>query len=156
MKLPKLPEGKYRELRRRLDEYVLAEHMRRSEVRDILLRLVCELEQPFSAGQLVELAEAEHVSQASVYNIIRLFLKARILHIVSRESTREHAMYEILAGKSSTIELKCIHCGRQQRLTCKPIVNAIMAYHVNNFDIRRFSLFLYGECKTCRSYKRLY
>jgi Fe2+ or Zn2+ uptake regulation protein len=156
MKLPNTAEGKYQELKRRLDEYVAACNMRHSEVRNIVLRVVCGLEQPFTAAQLIEAASVERVSTASVYNIIRLFVKARILHTVNRDSTREHAKYEILAGKSNTIQLFCTRCGRELKFSSKPIANAIKAYHVNNFDMHRFSLFLYGECKVCRSYKRLF
>jgi Fe2+ or Zn2+ uptake regulation protein len=146
----------YAVLKQRLDEYVEQEHMRRSQVRDMVLQAICQLPQPFSASELTEKVAEQRVSTASVYNIIRLFVKARILQCVSRESTREHARYEVLTGDARIITIKCWRCGREKQITSQPITNAIKAYRIPNFNIKRYTLFLYGECKVCRSYKRLF
>lgn len=158
MKSPKISEGKCKELKNRLDEYIrtCGKRIHYSEVRYVMLRVVCDMEQqPFTTKQLAEAAEREHISRSTVYNVIQFFVKARILQVVNRDTTREHAMYEVLVGKSSHIELKCIRCGRHQRLAIKPIMNVIKEHKFNNFEMHRFSLYIYGECRSCRSNKRL-
>jgi Fe2+ or Zn2+ uptake regulation protein len=153
---PRSAENKASEMQRRLDAYVEEHNMRRSPTRDLVLAEACKLPQPFAASELIEAAEKQHISMPTVYNVLQLLIKARILLKVNRDSTREHAMYEILAGKSYTIQMYCTRCGRVTPVQSKVLNNAIKAYKFNNFNLQRFSLFVYGECKVCRSYKRLY
>ncbi|MBR6018359.1 MAG: transcriptional repressor [Paludibacteraceae bacterium] len=148
-------ETKYPELKRRLDAYVRENSMRQSPKRDQVLQAACELGQPFAASQLIEAVEPLNITGATVYNILSLFVQARILHTVHRESTREHAQYEVIAGRSSFIQIKCSRCGRETTISSKPIANAIKMTKIFNFETQRYSLFLYGECKKCRSTKRL-
>ena len=130
--------------------------MRHSPTRNMVLEEACKLPQPFSAAELIEAVTPLHISVPTVYNVLQLLSKARVLCKVNRDSTREHAKYEIIAGKSYTIQIFCTRCGRVGQVQSSVLNNAIRDYKFNNFTMNRFSLFVYGECKSCHGYKRLY
>ncbi len=143
-------ENKIGEMQRRLDVYTVSHQMRKSLVRNKVLAAACKLQQPFTAYQLVEAANKLKISQATVYNVIQLLNQAQILHKVNRDTTREHAQYEIVAGRSYRIQICCSRCGRVATVKSSVLNNAVKAFKFNNFEMQRFSLFVYGECKVCR------
>lgn len=138
---------------KRLNEYISAHHMRHTQERLTVLRCICELEPPFTADQLVELAAKEFISQATTYNAIRLFLDAHILNELQRPGYGGKAAYEVQLVQKDTIRMICKKCGREVALADKAISALVKQRRYSNFEMAHFSLYVYGECKVCRRLK---
>lgn len=134
----------------KLDAYLVSHRLRHTQERYILLQALCEMEQPFIAGALVEVARSQHISQATVYNSIALFVSAQILHCVGREYGRAGAKYELITDGTIHMELICKRCGRVSRFRDVAIENLVRARRYSNFNLQHYSFYVYGECKTCK------
>lgn len=140
----------YKTVQDKLDEYVNANGMRASQVRNMVLEQACLLPQPFTAEQLAEACKAERISVGTVYNSLNIFLLARILHAINRQRGQSATEYEVTAGTNSRMQVICCRCGRQTEFHDKAVERLVREHGFANFNVRRFSLFIYGECKLCR------
>lgn len=143
-------EKDYIAAKAKLDDYVDAHHMRHTQEREMLLKALCEMEQPFAVKALLASAEEQHISQGTVYNTLALLVSAQILHCVKRGYGREQAEYELLTNAQTHLELVCRRCGRVAKFKDVAIENLVRARKYSNFTLRSFSLYVYGECKTCK------
>jgi len=134
----------------KLNEYVAEHHMRKSQVREMVLEQVCALPQPFTAEQLVQACAAERISQGTVYNTLDLFIKAQILHIFDRQYGNNTALYEVIPGRQVHLQVRCSKCGRISEIRDQAIDHLIRVRKYPNFELQRYSLLVYGECKHCR------
>lgn len=139
----------------KLNAYIAEHGLRHTIEREMVLEEACRLPQPFTTGQLIEQMEKRHVSKATVYNVVQLLGLARILQCVHRASTRERVQYEIITQQTQRMQLKCTKCGRVAEFYDVAIINLVRARKYNNFNMQSFSLYVYGECKLCRSPKRI-
>lgn len=144
----------------RLDAYIKAHHaMRITEERSTVLRRICELGNPFTVEMVIKATEKDFISYATVYNSLRLFQKARMVHALGkqyRQSERDmeietHAQFELADTGLSQLQLVCTRCGRVAEFKDARISGVLEAGKYNNFNMARYSVFLYGECKFCRS-----
>lgn len=135
---------------KQLNAYVHTNGLRPSRVRAMVLEQICQLEQPFTAEQLVEACQTERISTATVYNSIKLFVTARILHESERQRGRTASEYELIAGKPQRMQMVCTKCGRVTEIRDKAIERLVKERKYSNFTMQHFSLFIYGECKICR------
>lgn len=147
-------KNKKAELMRRLQEYIQSHHMRETAARNKVLEEACNLHQPFVASELIEAATNRGVALGTVYNSLATMEKAGVVQKVSNDTTRMRAKYELIIGKAYSMRLICITCGRSSMLKSAIINNAIRGYKFNNFDLHKYSLYLYGECKSCRCEER--
>lgn len=137
----------------RLNAYIASHEMRFSPVREVVLEQACLLPQPFTADQLIEACLTEHVSQGTVYNCIRLFLDAQILHANERQRGRTSTEYEVITGNITRAQIICQKCGRVSNFRDPAIERFVRERKYSNFNIQHFSLFVYGECKRCKQKK---
>ena len=140
----------YKAAQDKLDAYIRENGMRASKVRNIVLEQVCQLSQPFTAEQLVEACAVERISIGTVYNSLNLFLLARILHAINRQRGKTATEYEIVTGSVPHMQVVCTRCGRMTEFHDKAIARLVQERSYANFNVQRFSLFVYGECKICR------
>ena len=140
----------YKAAQDKLDAYIRNNGLRASKVRNIVLEQACQLQQPFVAEQLVEACAAERISVGTVYNALNLFLLARILHAINRQRGKTATEYEIVAGSVTRMQVVCSRCGRVTEFHDKAISRLVQERAYSNFNLQRFSLFVYGECKICR------
>ena len=133
-----------------LSAYVRQHQMRPSRVRDMVLERACQLQQPFTAEQLVQACADERISVATVYNALDLFILARILHAIDRQRGKAATEYAFIVGKSMRMQILCTKCGRVTDIKDKAIERLIKERKYSNFEMQHFSLFVYGECKVCR------
>ena len=140
----------YKAAQEKLDRYVRENGMRVSPVRNIVLSLICQLPQPFTAEELKIACEAERISVGTVYNTLNLFISARILHAIERQRGKAATEYELIIGSQARMIVICERCGRQTELHDKAIDRLVRERRYSNFKMQHFSLFVYGECKICR------
>lgn len=134
-----------------LDAYVHEKAMRPSRVRNMVLEAACALPQPFTAAKLVEACKAERISVGTVYNTLNLLILARVVHAIERQRGRAATEYEVTATAQQVhIQMICTRCGREVELHDKAITRLVQERKYSNFNMRSFSLFVYGECKLCR------
>lgn len=124
--------------------------MRVSSVRNTVLEMVCQLPQPFTAQQLVSACEPERISVATVYNVLDLLVDAQVLHATSRQRGKTNIEYELIVGSRNRMQVICLKCGRVTDVRDKAISRLVEDRKYANFNPQHFSLFVYGECKTCR------
>lgn len=134
----------------KLREYVSEHHMRKSQVREMVLEIVCGLPQPFTAEQLAQACAAERISVGTIYNTVDLFIKAQIIHIFDRQFGNNIALYEVIPGRHVHLQIRCSKCGRVTEIHDQVIDNLIRMRKYPNFELQRYSLLIYGECKHCR------
>ena len=143
----------------RLDAYIKAHAMRNTEERYMVLRRICELGNPFTAEMLIKAIEKDFISPATVYNTLILFQKARLVHMLGKqirqtkrdEDVETNTQYELVRTGSSRLQLVCTRCGRVADFKDATISGVLKAGKYNNFNMARYSVYLYGECKLCRS-----
>ena len=140
----------YKAAQEKLDKYVRENGLRVSPVRNIVLSLICQLPQPFTADELKKACEAERISVGTVYNTLNLFVLAQILCTIKREKGSNFTEYELVTGTTPRMQVICTRCGRISDFHDQAIVHEIREHGYKNFNIWRFSLFVYGECKVCR------
>lgn len=133
-----------------LSNYVKTHGMRPSSVRNMVLELICQLPQPFTAQQLVKACEPEHISVATVYNVLELLVDAQILHVSNRQRGKTNNEYELIVLPRPRMQVVCLKCGRVTDIQDKAIERLVEERKYTNFEMQRFSLFIYGECRTCR------
>lgn len=134
----------------KLNAYIEAHKMRVSQVREMVLKQVCLLPQPFNADQLTKACAAERISVGTVYNALDLFLSAQILHASERQRGRAATEYELITGHQTRMQIICQRCGRVSETRDKAIERLIQERKYSNFNASHFSIFIYGECKHCR------
>ena len=131
-------------------EYMRGKQMRPSKVRNMVLEQVCLLPAPFTAEQLVEACAPQHISVGTVYNALRLFVDAEIIHGIMRQRGRMTAEYEVITKTGNSFQIICPKCGRVANIDDKAITRLIEERKYSNFRMDHFSLYVYGECKLCR------
>lgn len=146
MKVLKTYEAALTKLQAYMEEYKL----RHSPVREMVLEQVCILPQPFTASQLVEACKTERISVGTVFNNLKLFVQAQILHAIDRQRGKEATRYELIPGKLVHMQMICGKCGRVSEFKDKAIEHLIRIRKYRNFDMQHYSLFVYGECKHCQ------
>ena len=150
------PQKLYTTALEHLQNYLLSHNMRVTVERKMVLEQVCMLKQPFTAQQLVEACEAERISRATVYNNLDVFLTAQLLHAFNKQTGRAFTEYELTTSPSPRLQFICTNCGRTVEMHDKAIERMVRERKYSNFDLRTFSLYVYGQCKICRRIKPKY
>lgn len=144
----------YKLSREKLDKYLLQHNLRHTLERYQVLLRACELPSPFTVDQLVEATREDHISQATVYNVLNLLKDARIAHLLGKQYRQNKDLYEITSTTNNHLQIICTQCGREAEFKDVAVMNLLYAKRFNNFDLQHFSLYVYGECKVCRKKKK--
>jgi len=127
-----------------------AHNLRPSAVRNTVLEMVCQLHQPFTAEQLIELCSIEHISVGTVYNALEVFVKADILRGMQRQRGHSAIEYELINDRTRHMQFVCKKCGRTVDFSDDGISRLIEERKYTNFELQQYSLIVYGECKICK------
>lgn len=141
----------YHSAKERLKDYLNEKGLRPSVIRDLVLERACELPQPFTAHQLVDVCKAERISVGTVYNALNVFVAAQILHVIERQRGRAAMEYEVVTSNVTHMQFVCKKCGRTVEFNDKAIARLVKERKYSNFNMQHFSLLIYGECKICRT-----
>ncbi len=142
-------EDIYPLMQKRLDTYISEHGLRRTQERNFVLGKVCAL-QCFSIEELQRTLTGMRISRATVYNALGLFGQAGIVHRLEKEFGVRAGQYEVLQPGRSHIRLVCERCGRVSDVKNIAVHRTLTAQKFTNFNLRQYSLYLYGMCKTCR------
>ncbi len=138
----------------KLVAFLRSRKMRQTPERFALLERVMAQTSHFSVEDFHRQFESEgsfHVSKATVYNTIQVFLEAGI---VRRHTFDGPAQYErIEPGGHNHHHLVCTRCGQIKEVEDEEIVNVIARHKHPGFDAAYFSLYVYGLCPKCRRKK---
>ena len=139
----------------RLKAYSVQAGLRHSDVRQTVLEKLCLLPQPFTTEELAQACEEDRISIGTIYNVLRLFVSAHIVHAIERQrGQRTKTLYEVEADSQVKMQMICEKCGRVSYFHDKAIERIIRARKYSNFNLQQFTLFVYGECKKCKQLKK--
>lgn len=133
----------------RLNAYIEQNGLKHSPEREVILKHICKQQKVFAISDVVKWVEKESMVRATVYNSIKILEKAEIIH--GCVSVSGHKMqYELFCNPSNHIHIICTRCGRKAALDDAMFNTMITNKKYNNFNLRNYTLFVYGECKRCR------
>lgn len=140
--------------RERLTMFLQQRKLRRTPERFALLERVMSQTSHFSIEDFHSRLEAEgsfHVSKATVYNTMQIFLEAGI---VRRHSFNGRAQYEpVEPGGRNHHHLVCTRCGKVREIDDKNLADVVSHKRYPGFEPSYFSLYVYGLCPHCRRKK---
>ena len=140
----------YEEAERRLERYIGSHNLRHTMERYTILRFACELNSPFTAEQIINLATEKNISKGTVYNTLALLVSARILWCLGRKGLKTE--YEMATnGEKIRMQIQCIRCGRVSTVKDTAIEDIVRSKRFNNFNYSHYSMYIYGTCKVCKS-----
>lgn len=133
-----------------LTAYMEATGHRRTPERYRLLEAVYGFDGHFTFGELEARLERDnfHVSRATIYNSMRLFMELRL---VVRHRFIGETRYEARYDEETHIHQVCTMCGRVSEIDDPAVEQAIGAIKTPRFRKDGFSLYVYGVCGSCLS-----
>lgn len=140
----------YKEAERRLLEYQSLHHLRSTPERLCILSKIVRHAGSFTPADVVGWVKKDFISQATVYNTLILLEKAQIVHCLRKQQGSRLMEYELLFGDQNTMQIICSKCGRVSRVKVQMADTALRMKQYSNFIMRHYSIYLFGECKTCK------
>lgn len=139
----------YRNAYDMLCAYMDKHSMRYTSERFYILEQACKL-QRFTIGELRNSLADMLISRATVYNAIELMEKAGIIRLLEKEYGVRAGRYELTFLKGSSLHIICELCGRTREFKDPTFTRMLEDKRFSNFIVERYSLYLYGRCKTCK------
>lgn len=133
-----------------LNTYLNEHRLKPSWERTTILHCICQNRHPVTPPEIAEQVKAQRISRATVYNTFKILCLARILYATNKDVGSRSVRYELAGDKPNRIQMICRRCSRVVELKDTLIQNQIMTKRYVNFTPQQFSLYIYGECKTCR------
>ena len=131
------------------NEYLTQHKLRRTPERFAILERVFDMSSHFSIDTLHQQLDENgyHVSRATVYNTIELFIKAGLVRRHTFES--QSPQYEKIVGLSKHYHLVCSHCGKVKEIKDSEIDFLLNTRRFGKFHPKYIDLNVYGLCATC-------
>ena len=135
-------------LHARLEAYLTAHRMRKTQERFAILDAACTFDGHFDAEMLHDKMERQsyHVSISTVYSTLELLRRAGILtaHTFDRRQTR----YEVLG--TAHIHLVCSQCGKiREAPVGHDLAMVLSLLRFSSFTPESFSIDIFGMCAAC-------
>lgn len=133
-----------------LRHYMSQHHMRCTPERIAILGIAVEFRSSFTPADLLEAVTAKdfHLSQATVYNTLRLLEAAAIVR--RRPSSSGVDTYECATRADEHLTLVCTRCGRTRELRDAELTKMIKLRRYPSFVMSGFDLYIHGLCSRCR------
>lgn len=144
-------EGKRKsEAESRLRHYLSQYHLRCTPERLVILGIVMATRAPFRPADLLRaLADRDfHISQATVYNTLKLLEAASIVR--RRPSSEAIEIFEYVESADEHLTLVCSRCGRSREVRDSELVKFLKLRRYPSFVMSGFDLFIHGLCSRCR------
>lgn len=138
----------------KMNQYIEEHRLKSTQEREIILKHICRLQHPVTTAEMVEIMEKEHICRATVYNTMKLLTQANVLIEQYLQTSVRSKVYQLHTERQSQIQMLCTRCGRVVNLKDEMLSSIISNKKYNNFNFRRYALFVYGECKSCRRKKK--
>jgi len=133
-----------------LREYMGLHKMRNSQERWIILRYIVDNPGRFTANDLLAWIKPHFISRATVYNTLDVLEKAHIVKCLHVQHSGRLMEYELALGEQSSMQIICTKCGRVQNVMDKATQTAVTIKNYPNFIMQHYSVYVFGECKTCK------
>ncbi len=139
--------------RNKLIAFLHSRKMRQTPERFVILEHVMSMTSHFSVEIFHNHLETNgyHVSKATVYNTLQVFLEAGIVRRHNFEGPAEYERIE--PGGHNHHHLVCTRCGHVKEVRDTDIADVIARHHYTGFEPSYFSLYVYGLCPQCRRKK---
>ena len=136
--------------RAKLEDYFNSSSHRRTPERFAIADACDNMKGSFSMQQLQEELDNNffHVSRATLYNTIKLFVSLRILH---RVNTGKGAKYELVSVLRNQTRQACVVCGKEKEINAPMLTKSIANLKLKRFKQDGFNLTIYGVCSTCQA-----
>ena len=137
--------------RKKLDEYLALNSMRKRSERYHILDAACEFKNHFTIDELQEKLDKEthfKVSRATIYNTVKLFI---MLRLMVRHRFQGKTKYEVCNITSNHCHQLCTICGKVSEFKSPEITSIMADLHLKRFRTDGFTLYVYGVCSTCQA-----
>ncbi len=151
-----MSEEKIKELSARLKftQFLEAHRMRKTSERFAILDKIFSSSAHVDVDTLYRqlLADEYHVSRATVYNTLNLFVEAGLARRINLGDgvTR----YERVVGSTNHHHLICTHCGKVREIKAVETVATLMPQKLRSFEPAYYTLYIYGLCSRCARQER--
>ncbi len=145
-----MSENELVKVRAVLDNYLATNQHRKTPERYAILDAVYSIGGHFTMEELNDELEKKHfhVSKATLYNTIRLFLELRI---IVRHNLTDGTKYEARFDNENHVHQVCTVCGKVTEIQMPSVNNAISKAKSGNFRRDGFALYIYGVCLECQA-----
>ena len=146
-----MKESVFTAVERILDNYLEMNNHRKTPERYTILKAIYSINRHFTLEELNERLTKElnfHVSRATLYNTLNLFLELRL---VIRHRFQGTTKYEACYDNNSHCHQICTICGKVTEVKSPEIIMAVENMHLKRFRKDGFSLYVYGVCSTCQT-----
>jgi len=133
-------------------EYAGMHHMRNTQERWTILRYIANASGRFTAQDLVGWVKPYYISRATVYNSLALFEKAHVVQCLHKQHNGRLMEYEFALGDQCAMQIICTKCGRVSNVSDRSTQIALRIKNYPNFIMRHYSVYVFGECKTCKKF----
>ena len=137
--------------RKKLDEYLALNSMRKTSERYHILDAACEFKSHFTIDELQDKLDKEthfKVSRATIYNTVKLFI---MLRLMVRHRFQGKTKYEVCNITSNHCHQLCTICGKVSEFKSPEITSIMADLHLKRFRTDGFTLYVYGVCSTCQA-----
>jgi Fur family ferric uptake transcriptional regulator len=135
-----------------LNKYLIANKLRQTPERYIVLKYIYKIETHFDIDYLYEfISKKEKISKATIYNNLEILTKAKLIKQLHFNNNK--ILYEKALNKKQHDHLICNNCGKINEF-CDPRIKNILdgIEKTTDFQVKNHSLYIYGECtkKNCQ------
>ncbi|MDO4948667.1 MAG: transcriptional repressor [Bacteroidales bacterium] len=141
--------------RQELTRYLTQHNLRKTQERYAMLDAIFGTKGHFTAEDFYEHMERNfmfHVSRATIYNNLEIFMKANLVNKLQLGLT---TVYEKVDVSRPHIHLVCTTCGKTVEVRDKSIHESLIAKKVRGFSISHYSVCLYGFCSACARLEKI-
>ena len=134
-----------------LTNYLEQNCLRKTPERFAILDAVYGMDGHFTLEELGDKLNNEerfHVSRATLYNTLKLFMELRL---VIRHRFQGTTKYEACYDNNSHCHQICTVCGKVLEFKSQKVNDAIASLRLKRFRKDGFSLYVYGICSTCQA-----
>ncbi|MDR2232519.1 MAG: transcriptional repressor [Tannerella sp.] len=130
--------------------YLTEKSLRKSTVRDTILKHICDIRGHFDVEMLLVRLEEHnfHVSRASIYNMIELLMDAGM--VVRHQFTPQLVQYELKCAAATHMHVVCTYCGAVKECKNDKLASGITSFKIAKFTHEYHTLYIYGMCSKCK------
>lgn len=134
----------------KLDDYLNANHLRKTPERYAILDAVFSLKGHFSLNQLDEYLNKNNfkVSRATLYNNINLFRKLRF---VIPHRLQNATYYEACDENKDHCLQICTICAKVTKIHSAELISVVDKLKLKRFKKDNYTLYIYGICSSCQA-----
>lgn len=148
-------EKRKSEAESRLLQYLSEHHLRCTQERMMLVGRIAGMRGSFTPSDLWQsvISEGLNLSQATIYNSLRLFEAAGV---VRRRRTDDGVeAFECSTREDEHLTLVCSRCGRTREVKDIELARLLKLRRYPSFVMSGFDLYIHGLCSRCRGGGRI-